>query len=227
MSDFSIIPYISFGIFLIFSLILLAYGEFLIKKGKAKEGFGLHIFSVKIFSTLLIIALTFYLLTVISWDRNIPTIKIPIITPEIPESPAINFPNPPEYIEVAGYYFKGPYIAREDISIPMEMIFSVFCKEEEIYKAIYTGIEKEEVLFGLHSDYQCFLENCKEKENLYIAFLYIEIEIEEIEEKTEVGKIDEKATTTTIGLSRKKDIVDYIERKEDVVCSVNETSFLK
>ena len=223
MSDFSIIPYISFGIFLIFSLILLAYGEFLIKKGKAKEGFGLHIFSVKIFSTLLIIALTFYLLTVISWDRNIPTIKIPKITPEIPESPAINFPNPPEYIEVAGYYFKGPYIAREDISIPMEMIFSVFCKEE-IYKAIYTGIEKEEVLFSLHSKYQCFLENCKEKKNLYIAFLYIEIEIEE---KTEVGKIDEKATTTTVEFSGKKDIVDYIERKEDFVCSVNKTSFLK
>ncbi|MDD4467360.1 MAG: hypothetical protein PHQ08_02855 [Candidatus Pacebacteria bacterium] len=189
-------PLVSF-VLLIFFLLLISlfiYGEFLIRKGKANLGFEISSFAVKILSTLVIISIFFLL---IGFYFAPEKEKEEELTTEIefPESPASFFPPSVEYIEVGGYYFKGPFILDESVAFSEETVIAVFCKAED-YKMIYVGTEGTNEKLISHFLYPCFKENCKE--DLYYASLYVKKEeTEEIFQMVEnrrkiVGNIREK-----------------------------------
>lgn len=169
-------------VFFFFLAGVVIYGEFLIRRGRAETGFGISSFSFKIISTLFIIALIFFLIGII-FIKEEP--KGEIIG--IPESPAKGFPPPPDFIEIAGYYFSGPWKMGEK-KISENMIFAVFCKEDRYYEVLSIEPRTLETSLERHFQYSCWIENCK-KEALYIATLPLEEEEEEgIESFIQTGK---------------------------------------
>lgn len=164
--------YVFLAIFFFFLAGVAVYGEFLIRRGRAETGFGISSFSFKVISTLFIIALIFFL-TGIIFIKEEPEREII----GLPRSPAEGYPPPPDFIEMAGYYFSGPWKMGEE-KISEDMIFVVFCREDGRYKALSAEPRTMETSLERHFQYSCWMENCK-KENLYIAVLPVEEEEKE------------------------------------------------
>lgn len=93
---------------------------------------------------------------------------------EFPAAPTtINFPPPPQFIELSDSYFNGPIsIRNNDDIINRPAIFSVLCKKEEEYDIIYIGEAEKMILLSRHKDAKCWSENC-EPADLYLAIFWI------------------------------------------------------
>ncbi len=93
---------------------------------------------------------------------------------EFPPSPALNFPGPPQFFNIAGLYFAGPMsldLVKEQSAVYYSQsygLYAVLCKKEENYDIIYLGQTGQQ-----EPEQKCLLENCQQDEEaLYFAFLW-------------------------------------------------------
>jgi hypothetical protein len=166
---FSLLFLLVFVIFLIGSFfILTAKGDSQkIKKGKnflRDSLYGLFIVLLIVLVSLLVT----YLLK--GGERLKPSSS----AGEFPPSPSANYPSPPQFIKIGGFYFNGPRVLRGNNFVAIPILYSVLCKKDSGYDIIYIGdTKKTEKAVDLlkNKQYNCWIEHCGKKfENLYIAF---------------------------------------------------------
>ena len=94
---------------------------------------------------------------------------------EFPASPIGDFPPAPQFIEISGYYFEGPWsleiLKEENIALISDLygLYAILCKKDGEYDIIDIGKTGEE---QTETQYSCWLEKCNQKvENFYIALL--------------------------------------------------------
>ncbi len=173
---------IFFIIFFISLFSVFFYGEILVRKGKAKEGYGVSNFSLYALLILTIAGGIFYLLNVLPLIEG----KKEVFLLEFPEVSFSNFPPSPQYISVGGHYFSGPWKITESSGIIKETIFITLCRG----KVVYVGEEKSSFLFRNHKKYPCWADNCKDLELNY-AFLFLGEEVEEERRENIIERIKE------------------------------------
>jgi len=124
-----------------------------------------------IFFTILLVVLTFFLVTWLLQRGDV--LRPPLPSEEFPPEPLTTFPQPPEFIEIGGYYFSGPLaleaLENMDTSSNRDLfiLLATLCKRNEEYDIIYIGgIKKDDI------NHECWTENCnQEVQNLYVAAL--------------------------------------------------------
>lgn len=91
---------------------------------------------------------------------------------EFPISPAINFPPPPQFINIGNYYFNGPWLLENYNQIEKSAIYLILCKKNENYDIIFIeNTTRSQIL--RHAQYNCWKEKCGKKiSNLYIAVFW-------------------------------------------------------
>ena len=125
---------------------------------------------------ILLIILTFFLVTYLLKKGEV--FKPKPASGEFPTPPLSGFPSAPQFIEIAGYYFEGPWSLielqeKKVIKNPeLYELYAILCKKEKYdkidYDIIYIGETGEEQV-----QEKCLLENCNQKaENLYIALFH-------------------------------------------------------
>lgn len=95
---------------------------------------------------------------------------------EFPASPIGDFPPAPQFIEIGGYYFEGPWsletLNEKNIALFSDLygLYAILCKKDGEYDIIdIRETNKEQT----ETQYNCRLEKCNQKvENLYIALLH-------------------------------------------------------
>jgi len=101
---------------------------------------------------------------------------------EFPMSPVSdNFPPGPQTITIAGIDFNGRFLLDDVIHNEIKddrVIFLIFCKKGEDYDIIYMGdmdrgrAYKKYTLLE-HEEYTCWLDNCPDYMDLYVAIYYL------------------------------------------------------
>jgi len=127
--------------------------------------------SLYAFLVLLLVALVFFLVTYLV--KKGEALKPPPASKDFPAPPFSIFPSGPEFVEIEGYYFSGPWSLRslkeKNIFEGSEMsgLYAILCKRNGEYDTIYIGSMGRQ-----EPDYQCWMDNCENKiENLYLAAL--------------------------------------------------------
>lgn len=96
------------------------------------------------------------------------------VSGELPSAPLINFPPPPQFIKIGGYYFNGPWLLKNYTQLKKQAVFAILCKKNDNYDIISVELTsgKEQLLES--KQYSCWLEKCnKNFRNLYIAIIWI------------------------------------------------------
>lgn len=176
--------------FIIFAISI--WGGIILLKAKGdeeriKKGRRILSNSLYGFLTILIIALVF--LSVIYFLQKGETPQSSEVSKEFPVSLAVNFPPPPQFISVGGYYFSGPWLLDKSEIIRKSAIYTILCKKNGEYDIIYIGqmMEGEQLL--TYEQHKCCLENCEQvSKNLYFAILWTPSDKYRPEERKEIEK---------------------------------------
>lgn len=92
---------------------------------------------------------------------------------EFPMSPMGRFPAVPDFVMVGDYSFSGPWPLPEADSTDASYVYGIFCKREEGYDIIDLGISYKRKTISSSANYQCWEENCKGSENIYVGFYWV------------------------------------------------------
>lgn len=125
------------------------------------------------FFMILLIVLTFFAVSYLLKKGEV--FKPSPASGEFPGSPLGDFPPAPQFIEIGGYYFEGPWsleVLKEKnvvLSSDLSALYGILCKKDGEYDIIDIGETGEE---QTQTQYNCWLEKCNQKvENLYLALL--------------------------------------------------------
>lgn len=117
---------------------------------------------------LLLIAFVFFLVSYLLQRGEV--LRPPEAPGEFPLSPAYGFPPGPQFIEIDGHYFEGPWQLRKNNIIEEPAVYAILCKIAEEYDIIYIGQTGKAERLPEHKEYGCWIEGCDfEDENLYLA----------------------------------------------------------
>ena len=171
------IPFIIFNLvfFVIFISFVFGAVALLFSKGdfqKIEKGKRVILKSLYYLMALLLAALVFFAVSYLV--KKGEALKPPPASEDFPLGPFSLAPPPPDFINVAGYYFSGPWLIEKAVSeknifreSELAGLYLILCKKNEEYDIIYIGVIGNEIL-----DYQCWLENCQNsEENIYLAAL--------------------------------------------------------
>ena len=90
---------------------------------------------------LLLVVFVFFLVTYLLQRGKV--LLPPEVPGEFPPSPALNLPAGPEFIEIDGLYFNGPWQLKENNYIDKAALYAILCKVEKYdkidYDIIYIG----------------------------------------------------------------------------------------
>jgi len=119
----------------------------------------------------LLVALVFYSVNYFLKRSQMPKPGGP--TAEFPLSPADGFPEAPQSIQIAGFYFRGPWPLKDFNMIGRDAVFSILCKKGDNYDIIFINrIGKGNLL--KNKQYGCWLEQCGGSiKNLFTAVFWI------------------------------------------------------
>lgn len=175
------LPFIIFnlGFFIIFIFFLFGSFVWVFGKGevqKIERGQRIILNSLYGLFVLLLVALVFFLGTYLLKKGEV--LKPPPASEDFPSAPVSIVPPPPEFIEVGGSYFSGPWSLQEleEKNIfegtKISGLYTILCKKNGDYGIIHIGR-----IGGEQTNYQCWLENCGNKiGNLYMAVLSMSAE---------------------------------------------------
>lgn len=137
-------------------------------EARKEKGSRILLNSLYSFLTVLIIALVFFS---VSYFLRRGEILRPSPAPgEFPPSLAVNFPPPPQFINVDGYYFNGPWLLKKNEFIEKFALYLVLCKKNEEYDIIYIGQTEGREQLLEEEQYKCWIENCEQSsKNLYLG----------------------------------------------------------
>lgn len=136
-----------------------------LKRRKILLGFLYSLFVI------LLIVLTFFSVTWLL--KKGETLKPSEVSGEFPVSVvSTNFPPGPRFIEIAELYFNGPFLLKDNDIIDRSAIFSILCKKDDEYDIIYIGDIEQGIQVSAHIEYQCWLDNCADYNNLYAAIFW-------------------------------------------------------
>lgn len=148
-----------------FSLLVAGANEQKIETGRRRMLVSLYSLFI-----LLLVAFVFFLVTYLLQRGEV--LLPPEVPGEFPPSPAANFPPPPQFIEINGYYFTGPWPLKKNNTIGEPAVYAILCKVFEEYDIIYIG-ETEKSRLLEHKQYKCWMEECDfELGNLYLAIFW-------------------------------------------------------
>jgi len=88
----------------------------------------------------------------------------PPVSGEFPESPMGKFPAPPEFIEIGGYYFSGPWNFKDKKSPSKSVIYSVLCGKENSFEVLDIQLLENRKTLDKQQGYPCWNENCPSKD---------------------------------------------------------------
>ena len=171
------LPLIILGVlfFAVFVLFLRALIVLLMAKGdpvKIETGRG-HLANAFLgFFVVLLVVFVFYLISFLL--KKGEALQPQPASGEFPASPSANFPAPPKYLNLGGYYFNGPLLLTEKNITQKAAVYSVLCKQNEIYDIIYIdsiGDREGKAIFK-NSQYNCWQKKCGSGKNLYFAAIY-------------------------------------------------------
>lgn len=185
---FAFIFFIVFIIFIRGGVILLMARD----EEREEKGGRILLGSLYSFLTILIIALVFFSVSYLL--RRGETLQPLPATGELPSSLAVNFPPPPQFINVEGYYFSGPWLLEKNEFIEVPVLYVILCKKNEGYDIIYIGQTEENEQLLRHEQYKCWVENCEQgSKNLYLGTFLLPLEKYSPEEKKEIEeKLEER-----------------------------------
>jgi hypothetical protein len=166
---------IAFFIFIIGAIIYLFFKD----PEKKESGKRILIKSIYWFVAVLLSGIVFF---VLSWLLNQEASGPIQIGGEFPVSPiSTNFPPFPQVMRIADVDFNGPFLLDDIIYDQIEdrVVFLTFCKKGEDYDIIYMGDMDEGRAYGQktlleHKEYSCWLDNCQDYKDIYIAIFYLD-----------------------------------------------------
>lgn len=165
----------SLGFFVVFVIFLFGGFILLSARGEVQElERGRRIVLNSLYSLFVILLIVLVFFTVSYLLKKGEVFKPKPASGEFPVSPVGSFPPAPQFIEIGGYYFEGPWslemLSKQKVAPSPDVygLYAILCKKNGEYDIINIGeTDKEQV------QYDCWLENCNQKvENLYIALLH-------------------------------------------------------
>jgi len=171
MKLLEVIPFVIFGgpLLIIFGVFISGAISLLFFK-KEDRGRDVIAKSLSYFIILLTIFLVFVVVSTLVRRGDIFTPK-PQDT-EFPVSPMGSFPPAPEFFELEGYFFAGPYSLAEKDANEEEIIYVAMCPKEDGYDIIKIGISNKRSSISSDRDFGCWLENCR-KEDIKVGIFWV------------------------------------------------------
>jgi len=192
MSDFSLlenIPLLIFGLGFTIVFVIFLDGAFILLFAKDFQRIqrGKRTLTKSLYGFLTILIVSSISLFV-SWRLNEQRDEPIQISGEFPAAPInLNFPSPPQFIEISDVYFNGPISIKDnDNIINREAIFLVLCKQGEEYDIIYLGEAGKQIFLSGHEKAKCWKENCEPSSNLYLAILWTAGDKYDFDEKEKI-----------------------------------------
>jgi len=181
---FTLIPLIVFGGALLVLFVLFVLGALsLFFTDDTEKGEEIVLKSLMYLFTLLIIFLAFISVSYLVKRGEIFRPKEPAES-GFPVSPIGKFPLPPDFIEIGGYNFAGPWLLKEKDEKIDSIIFVILCKKDENYDIIDIGLTERKREISSNMNYDCWQENCKR--DLYVALYWMPSEAFNANEKREI-----------------------------------------
>lgn len=170
-SVLKIIPFVFFGIPLLFIFGLFISGAFtLFFTNETDRGKDIIAKALTYFLILLALFLVFTIVSYLVRQGQIFNPKEAEL--EFPISPMGRFPSAPEFVMVEDYSFSGPWPVPQ-VDIPdSSYVYGIFCKKEQGYDIIDLGISYKRRAISSSKNYSCWEENCNGSENIYIGFYW-------------------------------------------------------
>lgn len=167
-SILTIIPFILFGVPLLFIFGLFMTGAFtLIFSGDPEKGKDAIAKALTYFIMLLAIFLVFI---VVSYLIGMGGAFKPEEETDFPISPMGKFPPAPDFVVAGNYSFSGPWPFAEMKDRAEDYLYGVFCKKEHGYDIMDAGISQKRKPVSTSPNYECWLENCgNDQNNIYIG----------------------------------------------------------
>jgi hypothetical protein len=167
-----IIPFVFFGIPLLFIFGLFVSGAFtLFFTPESDRGRDVIARALTYFLILLAVFLVFVLVSYLVQRGAIFSPKEEQGS-EFPMSPMGTFPKAPDFVVIAGHSFSGPWpIAQYDI-IDESYVYGIFCKKDQDYDIIDLGISSKNKPISSSENYECWQEQCSSADNIYIGFYW-------------------------------------------------------
>jgi len=192
------LPAIIFAFFFLISFILFLWAEITLLRAKKRlekleKGRKLLLRAFILFFIVLLVTLVFYLVSYLL--QRWYTSEVRIGRGEFPVSPSVGFPSAPDFINIEGYYFRGPYPLSDVDFVPGKCVYAVLCPRDENYDIIYLGAGSGMKLSNLEGR-SCWFENCSKE--LYFAVLWTPME--------------------SYGVMENKNIRDDLEKKINPPC---------
>jgi hypothetical protein len=167
----SILPFVFFGIPLIFIFGLFISGAFtLFFTPESDRGKDVIARALTYFLILLTIFLVFVLVSYLVQKGAIFNPKQE--ESEFPLSPMGGFPQAPNFVLVGGYGFSGPW-ALSQVDVPDgTYVYGIFCKKDQGYDIIDMGISYRNKAISSSQNYGCWQEQCQSADNIYAGFYW-------------------------------------------------------
>jgi len=184
------LPLIAFSfVFFVVFILFIRGGIFLIftqeDREKIEKGRAIVLKALYSLFVLLLVVFVFFSVTHLLKKGEV---LLPAQVPgDFPPSPDVNFPPAPEFIEVGGYYFVGPWLLEKNNSVNKNAIYTILCKKDGEYDIIYIGDTggKENLL--RNKQYSCWIKNCK-LSNIYLAVFFTPIDKYDSTRRQEIRK---------------------------------------
>ncbi len=180
-----VLTFIFFVVFIIFirgGIILLKAKD---DEEREKQGSKILLNSLYGFLTILIVALVFFLVSYLL--RKGETLQPQEVSEEFPSSLAVDFPPPPQFINVGEYYFTGPWLLKKSQFIKEAALYTILCKKNEEYDIIYIGQTEGREQLLRHEQYKCWVENCgRNSKDIYLGIFWTPSERYNAEQKKEI-----------------------------------------
>lgn len=177
MELLDIIPFVVFGgtLLVIFGVFISGAINLLFSRNNEERGRDTIAKSLSYFVILLMIFLVFIIVS--SIIRRGEVFQPQEGETEFPASPMGSFPPHPEFMEINGYSFSGPYPLAEKNHLEEETDYVILCKKEEGYDTIYLGIGNKRNSISSSRDYECWVENCNQ-EDLWVGLFWVNDDLE-------------------------------------------------